>query len=92
MDIVFLSGGDTDKSGNTVTALYHKRRVDFDANGSPFIAGSSRSTLSFKSIDAMLAWAAKEHNGGRPCIVEGARVVPAPAAPAAPEKPTKAAK
>ncbi len=88
MNIVFIHEGDTDKSGNVVTALYLKPRLGPIANGSASVAGYSRSTLSFKSVDAMIQWASKEHNGGAPCIVDGARVVPAPAPP---EKPSKKA-
>ena len=86
MDIVFITGGDVDKSGNALTALYHKPRVAFEG-GKPVLAGLTRATLSFKSVDAMLSWASKEHFNGAPCFVDGARVI---AAPAAPEKPGKA--
>lgn len=81
MDIVFLNAGSADKSGNTVTALYLKPLLGPLTNGAFPVAGYQRASLSFPTVDAMLAWASKHFNGGAPCAVLGDRVVSAAAAP-----------
>lgn len=79
MDIVFLNAGGADKSGNIVTALYLKPLLGPIVNGTAAVTGYQRASLSFPTVDALLSWASKHHNGGAPCAVSGDRVVSASA-------------